>query len=904
MFDRLRLRVRAFLERGRLDRDLDEEIRHHLALREESYRRDGMTPEEAREAASRRFGSAVAWKEACRDLWAFVSLESLAQDLRSGARLLRRSPGFTAVAVLSLTLGIGANTALFQLIDALRLRSLPLARPAELAEIQIADMGKAKGSFSSWNGTITYPAWKEISARSGTAFSGVAALGERNFNLATGGEVREARGLLVSGGLFDVLGVTPIAGRVLHESDDRRGCGSPGAVLSYGFWQRQFGGDPSVPGRVLTVDGHPIEVVGVAARSFFGVEVGRSFDIALPICAEDSLRGEDSYLDRRDAWWLTVIGRLRPGVSAAQANARVGAMSPAILRATIPPKFPPSDVQDYLSLKFAVRPARTGISELRSTYSAPLGYLLAIAATVLLIACANLANLLLARVAVRGREIAVRLAIGASRPRLVRQLLVESLLLAAMGAALGCALAGLLSRALLSFLNSRSDPISVELHTDLRVLAFTTGLAIATCVLCGLVPALKGTREAPAAAMKAGGRGSTGDRQGLGLRRALVVAQVSMSLVLLVCALLFVQSLRKLVTLDAGFRRTGIVATYAGLRNLAVPPASRVRFKRSLLERIRAVQGVDSAAEARIVPLSGSAWNERVRIAGRATNLREVFFNRVSGGYFATVGTTQLAGRDFDGRDRETTPQVAIVNQTFARKIAGVSNPIGLTIEVPPELDEAPVSYEIVGVVRDSKYQRLRDDFQPQIFLAAGQDPQPGQMDRLLVRSRAPLAGLTSSLLGTLREVDPRISVEFEPFEGQIDEGLARDRLMATLSSGFGFLAAILASVGLFGMMSYSVAGRRTEIGIRMAIGARPGDVRWLVLRETLLLVAAGVAIGLPVVIVAARSISSLLFGMAPTDPVSLVVAALAMACVGLIAGYVPARRASGVDPMQALRSD
>jgi len=828
------------------------------------------------------------------DLW---------QDLRYAARMLRKNAGFTAVAVLSLALGIGANSAIFQLLDAVLLRTLPVSNPQELAEVRIEDRtGGVRGSFNTWNPTLTNPLWEAIRNQQ-QAFSGIFAWNATVFNLAPGGEPRPAKGLWVSGDFFNVLGVRPILGRVFTPEDDQRGCGSACAVISHAFWQREYGGNPSVVGRELTLAGRPVEIIGVAPASFFGLEVGQSFDIAVPICAEALLLGKNSQLDSGTTWWLTIMGRLKPGWSLEQATASLKSISPGIFEGTLPANYPPVSVNNYLGFKLAAFPAGTGISQLRDAYSSPLWMLLAIAGMVLLIACANLANLMLARASTREREIAIRLAIGASRGRLIRQLMAESLLLAAIGAGLGLLLARELSRFLLSFLSTQGNSLFVDLATNWRVLAFTATVAIITCVVFGLAPAFKATRIAPASVLKTGSRGMTASREGFSLRRALVALQVALSMMLLVSALLFSRSLGNLLTEEAGFKPKGILITSLSLTRLNLPPERRQGFKRELLERVRSIPGVASAADTNIVPLSGSAWGNNVWMdgsdAGQTTNTS---LSRISSNYFNTLATPMLAGRDFDDRDTVTSPKVAIVNEFLARELAGEANPIGKRFWVEATPSSPEILYEIVGVVRDTKYQDLREEFGPIAYLPTSQERLPGQFEQILLRSSAPMADVISQLTQALAEINPKIVVNFGVFETQIWESLLRERLMATLSTFFGLLAALLAAIGLYGVISYGVAGRTKEIGIRMALGAERRAVLWLILREALLLVSVGVAVGLPAVLAATRLVSSLLFGLKPADPVSLALAVVLMFVVAAFAGYIPARRATKVDPMVALR--
>jgi predicted permease len=835
-------------------------------------------------------------------------LENCWQDIRHGGRLLARSPGFFTVATLSLALGIGANTAIFQLLDAVRLRLLPVPHPEQLAELQIAENEHCcSGNFSDRFSNLTYAQWEQIREHQ-QAFSGIFAWGDQQFNLAKGGDVRFAQGLWVSGDYFKTLGVQPLMGRMLAAEDDRAGCGSPGAVISHAFWQREFGGDANAIGKKISLDGHPVEVVGVAPASFFGLEVGRNFDVIVPICAEPWINGEDSHLGKLHHWWLAVIGRLKPGWTVAKATSQANAMSPAVFE-NVPPNYRPQEAKYYTQYKLKALPAGSGVSSLRERYQEPLWLLLGLAGLVLLIACANLANLTLARASTREREMAVRLAIGADRGRLIRQLLAESLLLTAIGAVAGAVLAQFLSRYMVAFLTTSDNPLFVDLGADWRVFGFTAGIAVLTCILFGLTPALRASGAVPASAMRASSRGLTADRGKFGLRRALVISQVALSLVLLVGALLFAGSMRNLLTLDAGFRENNLLITGLDISRANLPAARRGPFYRELLERVRTTPGVEQAASAGIVQGLGNGWNEAIEIPGEdpeQAKKRRIYpwFDRVSAGYFRTMGTPMLAGRDFDERDTPTSPVVAIVNQEFARKFYGGQNPIGKGFRIEGGPGEPQPLYQIVGLVKDSKYQSLREPFKPIAYVAASQDKEPGLGTTIIVRSTAPLGSLLAAVRRTVLEENPEISLEFRVFRAQLRNSLLRERLMATLSGFFGFLAVVLATIGLYGVMSYMVARRRGEIGIRMALGANRGDVLGLVLREAGMLLAVGLVIGTGLAIAVGRTASSMLFGLKPTDPLTIGLSITLLAVVAIVASFLPAMRAAKLEPMLALREE
>jgi putative ABC transport system permease protein len=836
-------------------------------------------------------------------------LENCWQDLRHGGRLLARSPGFFTVATLSLALGIGANTAIFQLLDAVRLRFLPVPHPEQLAELQIAENDHCcSGNFSDRYPNLTYSQWEQIRTHQ-QAFSGIFAWGDQQFNLASGGEVRHAEGLWVSGDYFKTLGVQPLVGRMLEAEDDRAGCGSAGAVISQAFWQREFGGDAQAIGKKISLDGHPVDVLGVAPASFFGVEVGRNFDVAVPICAEPWINGEDSHLGKRHHWWLAVIGRLKPGWTVAKAASQANAMSRDVFENSVPPNYRPDQAKYYTEYKLTALAAGSGVSSLRDRYAQPLWLLLGLAGLVLLIACANLANLTLARASTREREMAVRLAIGADRGRLIRQLLAESLLLTAIGAVAGAVLAQFLSRYMIAFLTTPNNPLMVDLAGDWRVFGFTAGVAVLTCILFGLTPALRASGAVPASAMRASSRGLTADRGKFGLRRALVISQVALSLVLLVGALLFAGSMRNLLTMDPGFREKNLLITGLDISRANISPARRGAFYRELLEHVRATPGVEQAASAAIVQASGSGWNDGVEIPGEKPgqdSAKRIYpwFDRISPGYFGTMGTPLLAGRDFDERDTPNSPAVAIVNQEFSNKFYHGENPIGKGFRIEASPGEPQPLYQIVGLVKDSKYQSLREKFKPIAYVAASQDKEPGLGTNILVRSTVPLGSLLASVRRTVLEENPEISLEFRVFSSQLRDSLLRERLMATLAGFFGFLAVVLATIGLYGVISYMVARRRSEIGIRMALGANRGDVLALVLREAGMLLAAGLVIGTGLAIAAGRITTSMLFGLKPTDPLTIGLSIALLGVVAMIASFLPAMRAARLEPMLALREE
>jgi putative ABC transport system permease protein len=891
-----------FFHRNRWDDERARELEAHLAIEIDENVARGMSPAEAHEAARRKLGNVTSIREEIYRMNTMTWLDSAWRDLRHGARLLRLNPSFAIVAILSLALGVGANTAIFQLLDAVRLRTLPVKDPGQLVELRVADpVGGRTGQFSGRRPQLTNPLWELIRDRQ-QAFSNAFAWSNVGVNLTTGGEARNAQGLWVTGDFFNGLGVPALLGRVLTAEDDRRGCAAPAAVLGYGFWQREYGGSASAIGRSITLDGHAYDIVGVTPASFFGVEVGRAFDVAVPLCAERITRGARTVLDKRDVWFLAAMGRLKPGVTIEQARAQLASMSAPIFQATLP-AYREQDAQHYLQFKLGAYPGGTGTSTLRRTYESPLWLLLATTGLVLLIACANLANLMLARATVREREIAVRLAIGASRWRVIRQLLAESLLIAAIGAAGGALLAQWFSRFLVGFLNTDGNQVVVALSLDWRIFGFAAALAGVTCLIFGLIPAIRATGTSPGAAMKAGSRGSTDTRERFGMRRALVVAQVALSLVLVVGALLFVRSLRNLMTLDAGFSQDGLLIVNLDLRRAGIAEDRRRDLDADITARVAGLPGVASAAQVFIVPVSGSGWNNTIVIGGKKYS-ENVNFNRVGAGYFKTMGTPILAGRDFDASDTPGPEPSVIVTQLFARQFFPNQNPIGQVFQIDETPDRPNPPYRIVGLVKDTKYTDLREEFTPIAFLAAPQEEKPDPFLQLVVRSSMPAATITSEISSAVAHTNRAIVLDFQTMKTQVLESLLRERLMATLSGFFGGLAALLATIGLYGVMSYMVARRRNEIGIRMALGADRGDVVRMVMREAGVLLAAGVVVGLVLAVIAARAAAALLFGLHPGDPATLAMAAGGLGLVAMLASYLPALRASRLEPTEALREE
>ena len=889
---------RRYFRRTQGDDDVARELASYLEIETDENIARGMAPDAARGAAQRKLGNRTRIREEVHDMRSLSLLETTWSDLRYGARVLRRSPGFALVAVLSLGLGIGANTALFQLMDAVRLRALPVEAPEALASVRIAEPSSGRmGRFTGRYFDLTYPLWQELQSRV-QSFDGLFAWAGVTFDLAVSGESRPVEGLYVTDAFYTTLGVTPAAGRLPAANRDAAACRAPGVVISHPFWQAEYAGDPAVVGRTISVNGVPLPIVGVTEASFFGLEVGRQFHVALPACAQPLLNPSDNALTHRSWWWLSVMGRLRGDVSAEQATAELRALSPQLFDATVPPTYPPSAAGDYKAFHLAAFPAAQGVSRLREAYTEPLALLLGIAGLVLLIACGNLASLMLARASTRRREMAVRLAIGASRFRLIRQLMAESLLVAAIGAALGAWLAGGLGSALVAFLETPASPVSVDLAPNWRMALFAMSLGALTCLTFGLVPALRATGAHPGSAL--GSRGEIEPSGRFTLRGALVAAQLAVSLVLLVGSLLFALTFYNVATIDPGIDTDGVLAAEFDYRRAGVDDDDREAFQRTFMERVRVVPGASQVARVGIVPLGGATWNQMLFIDGQVQDTLPLI-NRVDGEYFALVGSRLVAGRTFDARDRTGTSPSAIVTEKFVEQYLAGRDPIGRTFHFDAPPGETPVVYTIVGVARNVRYANVQDEVRPVVYLAMEQETEYGPVLRLLVKPAA-AAPTMAPALSALAGTRPGVVVRTRTLDGIVAQALVRERLMAVLAGFFGGLAALLAAVGLYGVMSYMVARRRQEIGVRIALGAGRRDILVMVLREAAVLVAAGVAAGSVLAAWLARYAESLLFGLTATDARVIGAAALLLIVVAALASLWPALRAASVEPTTALR--
>ena len=889
-FDRLRrivrLRWRSLVSGAAADRELDDELRYHLDRQIEVNIDRGMTPDEARTAALVAIGGVEQRKEEMRDARGISIVENLLRDLRLAARQLRKHPGFTFTAIASLALGIGANTAIFQLLNALSLRSLPVKAPHELVELRLTGEGRA-GRHTGRNRQVSLPQYNALVGRQ-QAFTSLLAFGDTRFNLSRTGEVRYVDGLWVSGNFFETLGVTPVAGRLIAPADDVPGCGAGVAVISYALWQSQFGGRADIIGQLLPGPGAGVPIIGVAARDFFGVEVGRQFGVAMPNCASGNTR--------RDHWWLAAIGRLRPGWTAAQAQAHLQGLLPEVQREAMPDYR--SDWQaEYLKMSLHVVDASAGVSPLRRSYQRPLWILMAVAALVLLLAAMNLANLLLARATARRQEFAVRLAIGGSRARVIQQVLTESLLLALLGslAAVGVALA--VSRSIPPLMSTIVDRIHLDLSADWRVFGFAAAAGVLTSLVFGLAPAvrLSGTSITTRAE-----RGSAGN-EGARVRRVLVGAQVAITLVLLFGGLLFLRTFRNLSMQDLGIGEHGIVIANIFFLDAAQPAARRVDAYRDLDARLRAMPGLVSMAETYMTPLGGTFSDTEIVVNNTAVGGATV--NRVSPGYFRTLGTRMLAGRDFDERDVEGSTRVAIVTKSFSDAYLNGAG-VGARFHEPDDHGGSGLDYAVVGVVADQKYTDIREA-QPKTFFrpsAQSSDLAPTLTRRYVLRAATAPALTIAAVSSTVAAFDSTATIRYALLDTQVAEAMLQERLMARLSAIFGGVALLLAVVGLYGVVAFGVASRRAEIGVRVALGASRERILSMVLGDVGRILIAGVAVGCLLALAAGRGVRSMLFGLDGTDALTLAAAALVLAAAGLLAAVWPALRAARLDPMSALR--
>jgi putative ABC transport system permease protein len=823
-------------------------------------------------------------------------MTSFLRDLALGLRTLRRSPGFSATVLLTLALGVGANVAVFQLIEALVLGRLPVNTPERLTIVQLADMTRWNGRRTSGYPVLSNPLWERFRGTQ-TAFSGVLAWSNAEFRIGAGTAVREARGLFVSGDFFNVLGVRPLRGRVFAAADDRPGCEPAGVVVSHTFWQREMNADAQVVGRTLSVNGRRLDIVGVTPAGFNGVEIGRSFDVALPICSQAVVGREAGWLTDGTVWWLTVMGRLGPEQSLDRANAQLETMSGDLFRQTLPIGASADDASDHLSLRLRATLGAAGVSAVRDRFGDQLILLLVITCLVLLLICTNLATLILARASVRQRELAVRIALGGSIRHVVRQIAVEHSTLAIGGVAFGVMLSAVLSRELVSVLG---PAVSVPLRVNLPLVAVASLCAVVVCLAFGLLPAWTASRSASGRAITAGLRGTSGAAAGLRTREVLVALQVAVSFILVFGALLFGGTLRNVLASDSGFQHADVIVARVDFASASIPQNQRAALKRDVLDRIRGVSGVAAAAEARHLPLSGTGSSATVWRSGAPPEEKtSIRINGVSDSYLRTMGMQLLAGRDFTAADSTSPARIAIVNPAFARRIGITGNPVGTTFRM--EGDEADEVVEIVGLVANSKQFTLREDFLPIAFVPISQIVDPRPFTEFAIRPTA-ASGVLADVRRALDTMSPRVDVSFTPLVANVDRSVIRERLMAMLSAFFGVVGALIAVVGVYGVAVELVSRRKAEIGLRMALGARRAHVLAMMARQGGTLVVSGLALGALVVVGSADAARAFVFGVEPRDAAMLLTSSAILAGTALAAILWPSWRAASREPLAALR--
>ena len=896
-------RLWMLMHRRQFDADIEEEVRLHMELREQEQIRQGLSPIEAHQSASRRFGNTTLLMEQSHMVWGWEWLESFLQDTAYGTRAMLRSPALTIVALLSLALGIGANTAIFSLIDAVMLRSLPVKEPSQLV---LLGKGMSSGITDDFARTqlYSYPFYRRMQAEN-QVFSDTAAIfsmtNEVHGFVAGRSESEPMNVQLVSGTYFGTLGVNALLGRTLNDGDDNSEGDHPVAVISYAWWKRSLAGDPNVLSRNLKLGAMTYNIVGVAPPEFFGTKVGEAPDMWVPLCMVKEVPPNFGGYKENFSESLLILGRLKPGVSIAEATANVNVLFREILISFAGAKLDQENQQKLDHTKVPLTPMATGLSSLRRQFSEPLQILMGVVALVLLIACANIANLLLARSTARSRELAVRQALGARRTRIIRQLLTESLLLAMTGGLLGIALASVANRILLRMVSGGLDTIPLDVSIDTRLLLFTLAVTIATALLFGTIPAFRATRLQLTDTLKTG-RGPQGASGKNPLAKALVVSQVALSLVLMVGAGLFLRSLVNLNNVDTGFNKENVLrlqvdSSSAGYK---ADEPRELALDQQIEERVSALPNVKAASFSAFTFHEGT-WDSSVALPGMKTNeVVDVNHNVVGTDYLATMQIPLLAGRNFSSSDTSTSQHVAIISEHAAKTLFPRDNPIGrhysLGRDNKPEDDVT-----VIGVVKDVKLDDLTEDPLNLDYMPYTQ--RPWDFGDFEVRYTGDFAPVAAAVQQTIHSIDRNLPItRVTTLDEQVARSITNQRLVAQLSAFFGVLAVFLSCIGIYGVMSYVVTRRTNEIGIRMALGAARSNMLWLVLREILILVSIGVFIGVPVTLAGDRLVSNMLFGLKPTDPVTLVSATVILLIVAAIAGYLPARRASLVDPMVALR--
>jgi predicted permease len=890
--------------RNQMERDLDRELRYHLDRRSEDLKTLGLGEAEARRQAAIEFGGVAQIKEEVRDTWLMRWLRDLAADLRFAARSFRRSPSFSVTALLSLALGIGATTAIYSLVDQVVLHPLPVHEPQRLVLIDWNGDQAAVNGFGSWN-LMSYPICRDLHLQE-QFFEGVLCRAATNINLSTGGEHRPAAAELVSGSYFTVLGVPPAMGRILRMEDDRTPGASPVAVLSYDFWKTQFAGAPDVVGRKVLVNKHPMTIVGVAAQGFHGIDVGEVPSLWIPAAmSAQAIPGFDDLLNRR-VRWMQVLGRLRADVTLAQAKAGLQPWFKAMLHEDTRregfPRITAERRQQFFASTLELTPAPQGHSVLRRRLSQPLWVLFAATAVLLALACLNVAGLFVARGSARGREISTRLALGASPGRITRQLLADSLALALAGGALGVVFAPLAMRALISFLPDDVAANALEADVDARLLLFAFIVSVATGLVTGVAPALHVRRSSLSRSLKERTGTAAG---GARLRRVMLTAQIACTLILVVGAALFVRTLATLMAKGPGFDTSSLISFGIDPLRHGYSASDAARLTRRIHDEIRASSTTQMSAIARVQLLTGGSWNNYMTIQShqRIATDRLAHLNAVSPEFFATLGAGMIAGRDFDERDSRGTgddgPRVAIVNEAFVKRYFGGQSPLGARVS-PFTGPDAKPDIEIVGVVANITYRGVREEWEQAYFPLI--NPAGGHF---YVRVRGSSETALNSIRAIVRTAEPTLPITyFRTLDEQVSRSLNTERLLAALSAGFGTLALLLSLVGLYGVMSFTVTQRTREIGVRVALGATRLATIWLVLRDALTMLAAGVGLALPCLWALSRFVESQLYGIRPTDLGTIAMATVILCATGLGSALVPALHASAVNPTDALRCE
>ena len=899
------LRLKALGKRRRLDRDLQDELDFHLAMREAGSGTEGASPLDVRSAARRKFGNAGRLKEICRELWTFQTVESFLQDLRYGARILRKSPGFTAVAVLTLALGIGANTAIFSLTYQILLRQLPVQHPEEL--VILRSPGPHNGHTSSDGdnaNSFSYPMYKELRGRD-TVFSSLLARFPVSLSVAGPGFSERADGELVTGNYFEVLGINPALGRLFNQQDETSAGADTVAVLSYGYWTRRFGQNANILNKQLIVNGSALTVVGVAQNGFTGVQIGQTPDIFVPITMKAQMTPGWDGLDSHQDYWLAILGRLKPGLKRDQAEPALQGVYHTIIQSELPLlKVSKKAEPLYLQKKLLLDPGSHGRPILQRDAQAPLLFLAAMVGLVLIIACANLASLLIAKGETRQQEMAVRLSLGAGSGRLLRQLLTESLMLALAGGLAGLAVGTVTLRAIIHAMPNSVGAVGLDTQLDQHVLLFAAGVSLLTGILFGLAPAVRVLRVAPRAPLQDSGKGFAGSVANVRLRKWMMTFQVAMTVVLLAGAGLFTMSLIHLQLENLGLRTEHVIQFSIAPGMSRYSPAQTIALADQIKKSLAALPGVESASAAEVPIFSNTDVSANVTIGGYTPQENEdmdVEENRVGPDYFTAMGIPLLRGREFADADTAASPKVAVINEAMAKRFFGVNGALGRLFTFGAGNNVHP-DIQIVGVVADSKHGEVRDRPRPFAYLPYAQDKTLSQVT-FYVRTQQDPAALAQLLTKTVAGYDAGLPVyNLKTLADQVQETVFADRLLASLSACLGVLAAFLAAIGLYGVMAYVVARRTREIGVRIALGATRGNISWLILREVAQVAGIGLAIGLPLSFLAGRLIQSLLFGINAGNPLVLAFTAVLLVTVALLAGGLPARKAASVDPMVALR--